>query len=248
MTFGVSAIAAITSSVKSLGCGEVNRTRSRPSIVAAGPQQLAEREPVAELHAVGVDVLPEQRDLEDTLGDQRLDLGQHVAGPAVLLGAAQRRHDAERAGVVAADADRDPRGVRRLAPGRQGGGEDLERLEDLDLRLVVVPRPLEQRRQRPDVVGAEDDVDPRRPAGDLAAVLLGQAAAHRDLHARVGLLDRRQVAEVAVELVVGVLPHRAGVEHDDVRGVLAVARRARSPRSSSRPESRSESCTFIWQP
>ena len=32
MTFGVSAIAAMTSSVKSLGCGDVKRTRSRPSI------------------------------------------------------------------------------------------------------------------------------------------------------------------------------------------------------------------------
>ena len=32
MTFGVSAIAAITSSVKSRGCGLVNRTRSSPSI------------------------------------------------------------------------------------------------------------------------------------------------------------------------------------------------------------------------
>lgn len=32
MTLGVSAIAAITSSVKSRGCGEVKRTRSRPSI------------------------------------------------------------------------------------------------------------------------------------------------------------------------------------------------------------------------
>ncbi|GAA5012113.1 hypothetical protein GCM10025734_57370 [Kitasatospora paranensis] len=31
ITFGVSAIAAITSSVKSRGCGEVKRTRSRPS-------------------------------------------------------------------------------------------------------------------------------------------------------------------------------------------------------------------------
>ena len=31
ITFGVSAIASITSSVKSLGCGEVNRTRSSPS-------------------------------------------------------------------------------------------------------------------------------------------------------------------------------------------------------------------------
>ena len=32
ITLGVSAIAAITSSVKSRGCGEVKRTRSRPSI------------------------------------------------------------------------------------------------------------------------------------------------------------------------------------------------------------------------
>ena len=32
MTLGVAAIASITSSVKSAGCGEVKRTRSRPSI------------------------------------------------------------------------------------------------------------------------------------------------------------------------------------------------------------------------
>ena len=39
-TFGVSAIAAITSSVKSRGCGLVKRTRSRPVDLAAGAQQL----------------------------------------------------------------------------------------------------------------------------------------------------------------------------------------------------------------
>ena len=76
--------------------------------------------------------------------------------------------------------------------------------------------PLQQHRQRADVVGAEDHVDPRRPADDLAPVLLRQAAADGDLHARVGVLDRAQMPEVAVEPVVGVLPHRAGVEHDDV--------------------------------
>ena len=80
----------------------------------------------------------------------------------------------------------------------------------------IDPRPLQQHRQRADVVGAEDDVDPRRLGGDRGAVLLRQAAADGDLHARVGGLDRRQVAEVAVELVVGVLAHRAGVEDDDV--------------------------------
>ena len=59
-------------------------------------------------------------------------------------------------------------------------------------------------------------------------------------------LDRRQVAEVAVELVVGVLPHGAGVEDDDVGRSPVGA--ARSPASSSSPESRSESWTFIWHP
>ena len=63
ITFGVSAMAAITSSVKSRGCGEVKRTRSRPSICAAGAQQLAEGLAVADVGAVGVDVLAEQGDL-----------------------------------------------------------------------------------------------------------------------------------------------------------------------------------------
>ena len=222
-TLGVSAIAAITSLVKSFGCGLVNRTRSSPSFPqrSAGPQQLAERVPVAELHPVRVDVLAEQGDLEDALGDQGLDLGQDVARAAVLLLAAQRRHDAEGAGVVAAHGDGDPAGVGRLAPGRQRGREDLERLEDLHLGAAVVPGPLQQHRQRADVVGAEDHVDPRRLPHDLAAVLLGQAAADRDLHAGVGVLDRAQVPEVAVEAVVRVLPYRAGVEDDHV-GVAAV--------------------------
>ena len=139
----------MTSSVKSRGCGEVNRTRSRPSIVSAGAQQLAERLAVADVGAVRVHVLAEQGDLGDALGDQRLDLGEDVARAAVLLLAAQRRDDAERAGVVAADGDGDPRGVRGLAPGRQGGGEGLERLGDLDLGLFLDPGALQQHRQLP---------------------------------------------------------------------------------------------------
>ncbi len=77
--------------------GEVARVRRgepdplQPVDVAAGPQQLRERAAVAELDAVGVDVLPEQRHLQHAVGGQRLHLGEHVAGAAVLLGAAQRR-------------------------------------------------------------------------------------------------------------------------------------------------------------
>ena len=54
-------------------------------------QKLRERPTVARLlrvgerNAVSVDVLTEQRHLEDALVDQCLDLGKHVTGPAVDL-------------------------------------------------------------------------------------------------------------------------------------------------------------------
>ena len=75
--------------------GERGRVRAgephplQPVDLAAGAQQLAERQPVAELDAVGVDVLAEQRHLDDALVDERLDLGEDVAGAPVLLLAAQ---------------------------------------------------------------------------------------------------------------------------------------------------------------
>ena len=204
------------------------RPQARSSAAKAprsrGVSRVGERDPV------GVDVLAQQRHLEHALVHQGLHLGQDVAGPAVDLLAAQRRDDAERAGVVAADRDGNPCGVGGFAGRRQRGRELLERLDDLHLRLAVVPGPFEQRRQRADVVGAEHHVDPRRTAQHGVAVLLRQAAADGDLHVGVAVLARREVAEVAVELVVGVLPHRAGVEDDDV-GVGAVG----APADSRRP-------------
>ena len=71
-------------------------------------------------------------------------------------------------------------------------------------------------------MGAEHDVDPRRPAHDLATVFLREAATDGDLHAGLDQLRGVQLAEVAVELVVGVLAHRAGVEHDDVGQLIGV--------------------------
>ena len=75
---------------------------------------------------------------------------------------------------------------------------------------------VEQCGQRTDVVCAENDVDPRRLLQHSVAVFLRQAATDGDLHVGIGLLARREVAQIAVQLVVGVLPHRAGVEDDDV--------------------------------
>jgi len=53
------------------------------------------------------------------------------------------------------------------------------------------------------------------------------------------------MAQVPVQAVVGVLPDRAGVEHDDVR---LVAGRGHVPRVVEQARDALESCTFIWQP
>ena len=185
MTLGVSAIAAMTSSVNSAGCGEVNRTRSSPSISPARAQQLAEGLPVAELDAVGVDVLPEQRHLADALVDQRRGSRRgrrRGGGPSPCRAAPGRCRTCR-----CCCSRRRPR-PRRRTPTRAWSAASTGKTSS-DSRISTCasscdPGALEQHRQRADVVGAEDDVDPGRPRGDLAAVLLRQAAADRDLHAR----------------------------------------------------------------
>ena len=194
----------------------MKRTRSRPSIRPVARSRLAEGGWFAERTAVGIHVLPEQGDLQDPLRDQRLDLSQHVLGTTVALASTQARHDAEGAGVVAADADTHPGAGGRFASRGQHTGEDLEGFVDLHLGFSVVAGALKQCRQASDVMGAEDHVDPRRPFHQRALVLLSQTPANRYLHAGMGVLDGPQVAEVAVEPVVGVFADRAGVEHDQV--------------------------------
>ncbi len=77
-------------------------------------------------------------------------------------------------------------------------------------------------------------------------VLLSQTAPYGDLQLRAAALEDLEVAEMAVQLVVGVLPDTAGVEHDHVGVVEPSA--ATIPSFSSIPTRRSESCSFIWQP
>ena len=141
--------------------------------------------PRAEVAAVRVDVLAEQRDLAHAVGGELLDLADDVAHPAADLAAADGGHDAERARVVAADLDRHPGRVRVLAPGRQGRGIRLVLLEDLDDRALGA-RPLQELTGPAEVVRAEHDVDVPGPLHDQVAVLLGQAAADRDLEVRAG--------------------------------------------------------------
>ena len=174
---------------------------------------------------IGVDVLTQQRDLDNAFGDQGLYLGEDLVRCAVLLLAPQRGHDAEGARVVAADADRDPPTERRLPPGGQVRRKLRELLEDLHLSLLPDTRPVQQIRQRAQIVGPEHHIHPRRPVDDDGLVLLGQASSDRDLKVRVGLLQRPQMPEVPVQPVVCVLPYSACVEHDQVRCLALVSGR-----------------------
>jgi hypothetical protein len=177
---------------------------------------------------VTVDVLTEQGDLGDAVVGQRLDFGHDVVEGSADLRPAHGRDDAERAVVVAADLDRDPRVVRRLAARRQRRREhrvvvDHGGVEDLG-EWPPGARLGDQLSGAVDVVRAEHDVDVRRPVADDLAILLRQASRHHDLAPVALALPRLEVAEIAVELVVGVLADAARVEHDDV-GVVLRSRR-----------------------
>ena len=190
-----------------------------------GAQQVGEFGPVlarAEVAAVGVHVLAEQRDLGDAVGGERLDLVHDVAHAAADLATAHRRHDAERTGVVAADLDRHPGRVIRVAARGQRRRVRLVLLEDLDDRPFEL-RAGEQRGRVREVVGAEHDVDVRRRACERVPVLLREATADRDLEVGASVLQRLQVPEMAVQLVVGVLADAARVQHHDV-GRLEIRR------------------------
>src|SRR5581483_11013642 len=123
--------------------------------------------------------------------------------------------DAEGTGVVAPDRHLDPGVMGHLPPGRERAREHLRVLSHVHLRTFALgpPQQLEQPGQR---VGTDDHVDPRRSRLDLAPVLLREAASHHDAQARVALLERAEVAEVAVQAVVRILPNRACVEDHDL--------------------------------
>src|SRR3546814_17952153 len=107
---------------------------------------------------------------------------------------------------------------RSVSLGREGRGEELERLEDLQLGFAVVPGALEEARQRSHVVRAEDDIHPRRLVEHRLLVHLRHAAAHGDLHAGAGILARLPVPEGAVQLAGGVVAPGARVAHYDQIG------------------------------
>ena len=178
---------------------------------------------LAHLAAVGVDVLAQQRDLLDALVGQARHLGQHFLERAAELLAAGVGHDAVGAVLAAALHDRDE-GRRALDPRRRQMVELLDLGEaDVDLRAAGALAGLEHLRQAVQRLRAEDHVDIGRALDDGCAFLAGHAAADADQHAL--LLQVLDAAEIAEDLLLRLLAHRAGVEEDQVGLFRVVGRR-----------------------
>ena len=177
-------------------------------------EQLGERGPVlaAQIAAVGVDVLAQQRDLAHAVGGQPADLLHELRGGTADLAPARRGHDAVRAHAVAAHADLDPPLVIALPLGRKMPGEALELEEALGGERVAG----QELGQLVDLAGAERDVDEREAREHLVLDRLGPAAADADYAVGALALEPLGLAEVGDESVVGVLADRAGVEQDQV--------------------------------
>ena len=244
----------------SLGCGDVNRTRRIPSTPPGGPQQVGEQRPhlhrvVAglpggqlQVTSVAVHVLAEQGDLGDPGGGELLDLGDDVIERPGDLDAAYGRDDAEGAVVVAADLDRDP-GVegRSRGPPATPTGTCTWSSSTAASRISVIGPPARAVRSRSAArctlcVPITTSTWPafcRTSSRSFCA----RHPETDDLPVVALRLPGLELAEVAVEPVVGVLPDAARVEHDDV-GLGDVeppgpARRPRAGRRCARSRARS---------
>ena len=184
-----SAIAAITGSRKSFGCGLVNRMRSIPSTAstARSSSPKSVRMSGDEVTAPRVHVLAEQRHLAHARHGEPRDLGEDVTGTAALLATANRGDDAVRALRVAAHRDLHPGLEGTLAPVGQLGGERALLGDAEQAPLDSEPACAEPVAQMRDRAGPEGDVHERIELEDPVALRLRVAASDSDHARRVAL-------------------------------------------------------------
>ena len=181
------------------GIAEVLRMRARePDALdavdrVAGTQELTELAAQIErqVAAPGVDVLAEQRDLAHALAGELRHLGDDLARPPRRLAAADGRHDAVRAGRVAAHRHLHPRLKAPLAVLRKLGSEHAIVEAEAPARDpdAAGAEPFAEMRDR---ARAEGDVDPGVELEDALALRLRVAAADGDHAARVLALPRQR--------------------------------------------------------
>ena len=176
---------------------------------------------------VAVDVLTQERNFFVASLDQTPELGEDIAGLAALFTAADIRHDAIGAEVVAAVHDGQP--CPELALPADGDVLDDDRtLRRLHQDALVLLQLLgDELGQGVDAVHAKDEVNIGVALAQLFddMLLVRHAAAQTDHQAGLFLLQALERADVAEDALLGVFTHGAGVEEDQVGifGLIAEA-------------------------
>ena len=182
------------------------------------PDEVGKIHVLVEVAAVGVDVLPQERDVLIPRRDELARLTLDLVRMAGALAPAHIRHDAVGAEVVAPVHDRQPRLDAAVALLGDALGHAAVRGRDGEHAPVLGADGAQQLRKAPQLVRAEDKVDDAVGLFQLLGhmLLLRHAAADRDDLAGVVRLGVRQRADVAEHARLGVLAHGAGVHDDDV--------------------------------
>jgi hypothetical protein len=154
--------ASMSSSMQSIGCEVVKRRRSRPGTASTARNSSAKCTAArSQVFAVGVHVLPEQRDVAHARRHERLDLAHHQVGGFRDLAAAREGHDAKAADLVAALHDRDE--LADLPGDARLGLDELVVLARYEGRLghpaLALAHTIEDLRELRDVVGPHHQVE-----------------------------------------------------------------------------------------
>ena len=186
-------------------------------------QQLRKRPLPFHRLTVGIDVLPQQHHFLDAAPDQRRHVPHDVVARAAHLAPAHPGDDTEAADLVAPLHDGDV-GFGAVGLRKPGRILEIERIA-VKGRFHRAPGRLpglfHHLRQLVHVVGAEHQVQVRRPPQQRLPFLLGHAPAHAQDDVLL-FLELTPPAERAVDLLLGLVPHAAGVQDDQVGVVHAV--------------------------
>ena len=197
------------------------------------PQQVRQVGTIGDIFAIAVDNLPQQRNFFDALPRQTANMRDNLANAPAAFNAAPERDDAKGAGVRTAIDDRHMRADQ--LPAFVQGQHQLAILQGIAFLtsgifqlqrfgfMAALAQKIQHRRR---VGGWHKDIDIGQPFAHPQRVAHADHAAHHadDL---VGLLALQlaQHAESTQPLVLGALPHHAGIDDHDV-GFIAIWRGA----------------------
>mmetsp|Transcript_48391 Transcript_48391/g.104867 ORF Transcript_48391/g.104867 Transcript_48391/m.104867 type:complete len:210 (+) Transcript_48391:936-1565(+) len=178
-------------------------------------EELGERLLRSQVATPRVDVLPEERHLAVSVGDELLDLRSDRLARTALLSAARGGHDAVGASLVAAVDDVDPRTHGRLALRLRHVLHYVRGCRRHN--LVAVEDALKKVADPVGVLRPHHKVDLGHATQQGFALLLRDASGDDDGEVLAFLFARRVRSEVRVHLLLGVVADRARVQHDHLR-------------------------------